>query len=486
MFEQNNWTTLPRHMFQHLSGANLVYISLNYNNLKKLYFNIFRPLSGLKRLSCRENAIAYMNVSTFHTLQHLDLSENNFYVMPTFCDVINNKSAVPLLKNLSLFNNAIRDISIRSIKCLENLESLILDGNRIRTLDNNVFSTLIKLITLSLCNLPQLKNINSTAFNSSSLQILIFNKNRYRFDKKIRYDSKEIEIFHFLPNIRELHLAQNYLPKDDNILRQMFEHLTNLRKINLHSTYISLVPEVLNTLPHLNSIILQGNKIDRWNASTFENMTSLRKLNIAGNTIHIINKTSFPMSLLNGLETFDLSTNPYWCTCDQKWFLDTIRLTNLTKKMTSEWPSYYTCSYPERLRFTMLSNYNPTDSDCTPWNVISLIIITVSSAVLVIFCVVIVLFRCQINIKNVLYFVRVYRQATKGYLQLDSSDEFEFDAFVVYCDADRQWVHNVLLKKLESSNLNICIHHRDFDVGKHITNNIEKYMSKCWKIIVVM
>jgi toll-like receptor 13 len=43
-----------------------------------------------------------------------------------------------------------------------------------------------------------------------------------------------------------------------------------------------------------------------------------------------------------------------------------------------------------------------------------------------------------------------------------------------------------LLKKLESSNLNICIHHRDFDVGEHITNNIEKYMSKCWKIIVVM
>lgn len=485
-FEQNNWTTLPHDMFEELSGANLMYISLNYNNLKKLYFSIFRPLGGLKRLYCTENAIAYMNVSTFPTLQHLDLSENNIYVMPTFCDVISNKSAVPQLKNLSLFNNAIRDISIRSFKCLENLESLILDGNRIRTLDNNVFSTLINLNTLSLCKLSQLKNINSRAFNSSSLQILRLNGNRYRFSKKFHNDSKKIEIFHFLPNIRELHLSQNYLPKDDNIVRQMFEHLTNLRKINLQSTYISLVPEVLNTLPHLNSIILQGNKIDRWNASTFENMTSLRKLNIAGNAIHIINKTSFPMSLLNGLETFDLSTNPYWCTCDQKWFLDTIRSTNLTKKMTSEWPRYYTCSYPERLRFTMLSNYNPTDSDCTPRNAISLIIITVSSAVLVLFFVVIVLFRCQINIKNALYFFRVYRKATKGYLKLDSSDEFDFDAFVVYCDADRQWVHNVLLKKLESSNLNMCIHHRDFDVGEPITNNIEKYMSKCWKIIVVM
>jgi hypothetical protein len=51
------------------------------NVLMKLYFNIFRPLSGLKRLSCRENAIAYMNVSTFHTLQHLDLSENNIYIL---------------------------------------------------------------------------------------------------------------------------------------------------------------------------------------------------------------------------------------------------------------------------------------------------------------------------------------------------------------------------------------------------------------------
>jgi hypothetical protein len=86
------------------------------------------------------------------------------------------------------------------------------------------------------------------SFPAISLQKLRFSGNRYRFDKKIHNDSKQIEIFHFLPNIKELHLAQNYLPKDDNILRQMFEHLTNLRKINLHSTYISLVPEVLNTL----------------------------------------------------------------------------------------------------------------------------------------------------------------------------------------------------------------------------------------------
>jgi Leucine-rich repeat (LRR) protein len=91
----------------------------------------------------------------------------------------------------------------------------------------------------------------------------------------------------------------------------LFCFLVKLSSLNAGvSTYISLVPEVLNTLPHLNSIILQGNKIDRWNASTFENMTSLRKLNIAGNTIHIINKTSemSRIALLNSDNFFSSGT----------------------------------------------------------------------------------------------------------------------------------------------------------------------------------
>jgi hypothetical protein len=86
-----------KHLNERIEMSRIALLNSDKVNLKKLYFNIFRPLSGLKRLSCTENAIAYMNVSTFHTLQHLDLSENNIYVMPAFCDVINNKSAVPQL-----------------------------------------------------------------------------------------------------------------------------------------------------------------------------------------------------------------------------------------------------------------------------------------------------------------------------------------------------------------------------------------------------
>ncbi|XP_063431675.1 toll-like receptor 13 [Mytilus trossulus] len=63
---------------------------------------------------------------------------------------------------------------------------------------------------------------------------------------------------------------------------------------------------------------------------------------------------------------------------------------------------------------------------------------------------------------------------------------FEYDAFVIYCDSDRKWVHSELLKRLEEIDLKVCVHYRDFDVGESITDNITNYVGKSWKVIVVM
>ncbi|VDI11432.1 Hypothetical predicted protein [Mytilus galloprovincialis] len=77
-----------------------------------------------------------------------------------------------------------------------------------------------------------------------------------------------------------------------------------------------------------------------------------------------------------------------------------------------------------------------------------------------------------------------YRQ---GHVALDKRLNYEYHAFVVYCDADREWVHNVLLKRMESEEgIKLCIHQRDFDIGKNITGNIDKYFEKSWKVVVVM
>ena len=74
----------------------------------------------------------------------------------------------------------------------------------------------------------------------------------------------------------------------------------------------------------------------------------------------------------------------------------------------------------------------------------------------------------------------------RGFSRPNLSLDFEYDAFIVYFDEDRQWVNNILLPKLESSDFKICVHYRDFDIGEPIINNIERYINKSWKIIVVM
>ncbi|VDH94787.1 Hypothetical predicted protein [Mytilus galloprovincialis] len=254
----------------------------------------------------------------------------------------------------------------------------------------------------------------------------------------------------------------------------------------METTGLAEIPEgLLQNMPFLQELILIGNKIARWNPSTFANMTSLRNLHLDGNLINIINKTSFPTMLLNKIEVFEISNNPFWCTCDQRWFLDMLRSTNITKKIRN-WPKFYSCAYPENLKNLLLDSYRPTEAECGINYFTSIIIISVCSVLMFVFFLALILYRCHINLKNLLYFPRVHHRIKNGYLKLSSCDDFEFDAFVVYCESDRQWVHNELIKRLEDNELKICIHHRDFQIGEPIINNIEKFMNKSWKIIVVM
>ncbi|CAG2213425.1 unnamed protein product [Mytilus edulis] len=71
-------------------------------------------------------------------------------------------------------------------------------------------------------------------------------------------------------------------------------------------------------------------------------------------------------------------------------------------------------------------------------------------------------------------------------IRSDLPGTYEFDVYVVYCEKDRKWVHEVLLKRLEDEEFKVCIHCRDFPVGEDIVDNIEEFMNKSWKFIVIM
>ncbi|XP_076071295.1 toll-like receptor 2 type-2 [Mytilus galloprovincialis] len=236
----------------------------------------------------------------------------------------------------------------------------------------------------------------------------------------------------------------------------------------------------------LQRLILQGNYLRDWKEGTFENMTNLQYLNLQGNYIQLINSSSFPNELLMRLKTLDLSNNHFSCTCDLMWFSDWLKNENKNRQILVNYPYRYKCIYPENMHGKCVCRYHPTNDICTPWNQLYTTAIILSSFGFIIITLIVMAYRCHANIRNYFYLFRIHRLKRRGYIRLNSSEDYEYHAFVVYCDADREWVHNIFLRKLEDDGLKLCVHHRDFDVGASITKNIDTYLQKCWKIIVIM
>jgi hypothetical protein len=90
--------------------------------------------------------------------------------------------------------------------------------------------------------------------------------------------------------------------------------------------------------------------------------------------INIINEASFPASVLSSWEIINLSENSFYCVCDQMWFVNWLRRTNVTLKRGP-----YICAQPQELMGTKLKNYKPTIESCTPWNPLFTVAITSTS-----------------------------------------------------------------------------------------------------------
>lgn len=69
----------------------------------------------------------------------------------------------------------------------------------------------------------------------------------------------------------------------------------------------------------------------------------------------------------------------------------------------------------------------------------------------------------------------------------NSKDDYNYDVFVSYSDKDRSWVLDQLIPNLEKrSEITICLHERDFQVGLGILENIIHSMdqSRCLLLVI--
>jgi hypothetical protein len=285
--------------------------------------------------------------------------------------------------------------------------------------------------------------------------------------------------------LEKLDLGENFLPRDPMVLLPMISQSKKLKQLNLDITRLYHLPKgVFLHLKYLEKLVLFGNRITGWGNGyeIFGNMTSLKILDLSSNLINMINETSLPSSLLSSLEIINLSKNIFYCVCDQMWFVNWLRRTNMT---LMRYP--YICAQPKELMGTELKNYKPTIESCTPWNPLFTVAIATSSFGVLVIVAIILTLKCHVNIKNYIYLLRVKGARRQGYIPISNHEDFQYHAFVVYCDEDRHWVHNDFVRRLENEEgFKFCIHHRDFEVGETISGNVDHFLQNSWKVVVII
>ena len=482
--QYNGWISLPTEMFHSFSKINNIDgLNLVGNNFSMINGSIFKRLKGLYRLKIQDNRISEINLSGLSYLSYLNLAHNDLVEVPKLCDN-ENESLLPLLKMLRLDYNKIKHLT--PFKCLPKLQSLTLSNNRIVTIHENCFKSLNNLKELNLYKAGNpISKIEDGAFSSDSMETLTLRELHFRFDKLSKRSVQQV--FAKCENLRYLDISHNYFPDDMTMLRLLFIGLKNIKTLIMQATGLFVLPpDLFSNFQNLENLILRDNKIYIWkNGRTiFGNLTTLKHLDLGSNRINNINESTFTVEILMSLERISLASNPFYCTCEQMWFVNWIKNTDIN---IDEWPNFYKCVQPIEMAGTKLKDYNPTVEICKVFNPLFIIVVSVSVFVVIVTVVVFIIVKCQTNIKNYLYLLRVNRHIQNGYFPFDNANDFEYHAFVVYCDADRLWVHREFVRRLENdAGIKLCIHQRDFDVGQTISGNIDTYLRKSWKVVVIM
>ncbi|XP_060615836.2 toll-like receptor 13 [Anolis sagrei] len=426
-------------------------LDLGENTLKMIKGPFSASLQMLKTLILRQNKMDHINKGIFRNLASLQL--------------------------LNLADNQIVTIKPGAFEGLSNLQSLILGSNKItkETFHKGVFQGASFLEDLELFN-------NYMSYESSqklayppfyllkSLKKLQINSQRHdglqnfpvNFLKglesiiqihagNLAISSLDSETFKYTPTLQELDLSNNNL---NSINATLFVPLSNLKELHLNKNG-------LNSLSFVSQV----------------NFSRLTLLRLAGNQIDIITREQ--IKALSQLLFLDLRNNPFTCCCSNQDFL---RWSPMNPKTQVLHFSDYTCASPPAYKEKKLRTFKT--SSCTA-NHDFILYITNTAAIILLM---LVSFCCQWRWHMVYtyhlllaYFIDK-KQKRKG-----QDMEYNYDAFVSYNTCDEKWVMNYLLPVLENQySWKLCLHHRDFEPGRFILENIVDNIYSSRKTICVI
>ncbi|XP_013875940.1 toll-like receptor 21 [Austrofundulus limnaeus] len=467
----NRILTVNAHAFG--QTPNIRVLKLNINNVAFLHRQALKGLKKLKILRLDNNLLTDLFKETFETnvqLQILNLRNNRISVI--FKETFFN---LKYLNTLDLGCNKITHFQPSGLDGLKSLSKLYLDGNNLKQIDSSfyhIFQDTLTVLDLASNQIRFLREENISPFvNLSKLIDLKLNSQR---DHGLAVLPRTL--FRGLHSLKSLYLTNNnivYLPPE------AFDDLTNLTFLTLENCCVGvaqLEPGVFKNLRNLTRLILENMGIQNLSKEVFGNLTQLRILQINRNVMQ-----SIPVNALQSLprlQYLDIRNIPLSCTCKNK-FLQNYTVNNPDVQVVYLYK--LPCQPDKSLKF-----YNFDTKVC--YIDLGKYMCFINVAAVFLFTVIPLLYvKLYWKIKYSYYVFRSWFSEHWSRIR-DKEENCKYDAFISYNFSDEEWVLNELLPNLEGngSSLKLCLHHRDFELGRNIVDNIVTAVYSSRKTICVV
>ncbi|XP_036030689.1 toll-like receptor 13 [Onychomys torridus] len=480
------------------SLQNLTILDLSHNKFKSFPDFAFSPLKGLKSLFLSRNPITELNNLAFSglfSLKELNLAGCWIVTIDRY-----SFAQFPNLELLDLGANNIRTLNRGTFRCLKKLNVLILSHNRLEIIEPSAFSGLSCLHHLDLVY-NSLSYFHEHLFSSlEKLQVLklSFNKIKYETTRTLQHPPfmklkslKQLSLegqqngiqvvpsnfFQGLSSLQELLLGKNPSIFLDH---HQFDPLINLTKLDISGTKggdrsLYLNASLFKKLKRLKILRLENNNLDSLVPGMFSSLQSLQVLSLRFNNLKVINQSH--LENLKSLMFFDVYGNKLQCNCDNMWFKN---WSMNTGEVHIPFLRSYPCQQPDSQSLLI-------DFDDAMCNFDLGMVYFFCSFSIVLTTMVFSWFSAKM-ISSLWYGLYICRA---WYLTKWNKTEkkFLYDAFVSFSATDEEWVYGELVPALEEGSqttFKLCLHHRDFEPGIDIFENIQNAINTSRKTLCVV
>ncbi|XP_028922944.1 toll-like receptor 13 [Ornithorhynchus anatinus] len=496
------WLSLKGSQLSQVSNAswgalrNLTVLDLSLNRLKAFPDWTFGPLGALRFLDLSRNPLVEVAGAAFSGLGAL----RELHLAGCWVVAIRSSSFAPFpnLEVLNLRENNIRTLKKKTFQALGKLHLLTLSQNRLGAIEQGAFRGLHNLRHLDLAyNI--LTGFHKGVFRDlEGLEVLdlSFNKITYETNRtespftglpalrrlNLEGQLNGIQVvpcnfFNGLGGLRELLLGKNSAVFLDS---NQLDPLTNLTSLDISGTragerglFLSL--GLFRPLGRLVRLRLENNNLESLGPGMFSGLKSLRILSLRFNSLKVVDRDH--VRDLPALRFLDLFGNRLDCTCGNLWFKNWA-VGNASVQVP--YLGSYACSQPD-------TNSLLVDFDDPVCNYELGKVYFLCSSTLVLATLAGTLLSSKLSwwLRYGLYVVRTWTEA-----RWKREDRpFTYDAFVSFAADDERWVYEELVPALERDGrpaFRLCLHHRDFEPGADIFENIQAAVDTSRKTLCVV